>query len=233
MIVGLAIQSIMGPFTLFENALFKFFILGEKGSLNEKPREEVEADAEIVDSSGNAVVLKSIKKEEVKKKVEEKSFEEILLDTWDAGENANLQPLLVALSKSNVNHQTKTDSNHKWTPLMIVSGLGGVDGVPVAMKKLKELGADPKLLDSEGWNALHWTAFHGSKEAAKILLDAADSGGFDGVNLGLHLVKDKEGKTALDHAIAEKNDDVAEVIKKATGERDSAKDGDEGLRKRK
>jgi len=233
MIVGLAIQSIMGPFTLFENALFKFFLLGDKGSLNDKPREELEADADIIDSKGNALTLKSIKNEEVKKKVEAKSFEDILLDTWDAGENASLQPLMEALTKSNVNHQTTTDSNHKWTPLMVVSGLVGVDGVPNAMKKLKELGADPTLVDSEGWNALHWTAFHGSVAAAKILLDATDCGGFGGINLGLHLVKDKEGKTPWEHATAEKNHDVAEIIMSFTEQERVEKDGGEGIRKRK
>ncbi len=233
MIVGLAIQSIMGPFTLFENALFKFFLLGEKGSLNDKPREELEADADIIDSKGNTVALKLIKNEDGKKKVEAKSFEEILLDTWDAGENASFQPLIEALTKSNVNHQTTTDSNHKWSPLMVVSGLVGVDGAPSAMKKLKELDADPTLVDSEGWNALHWTAFHGSVVAAKILLEASDCGGFDGVNLGLHLVKDREGKTPLEHAVAEKNHDVAEIIKSFTEHGAVEKDGDEGIRKRK
>jgi len=233
MVVGLAIQSIMGPFNIFENSLFKLFFLGEKSVFNEKSREEVEADAEIVDSSGNPIALKSIKQDDGKKKKIEKTFEEILLDTWDAGENAKLGPLVQALTKSNVNHQTTTDSNHKWTPLMVVCGLGGVDGVAEALKKLKELGADPKLLDSEGWNALHWTAFHGSAMAAKTLLDPADCGGFDGVNLGLYLVNDKEGKTPLDHAIADKNDDVAEVIKNALGKAGATKENDEGLRKRK
>ena len=74
------------------------------------------------------------------------------------------------------------------------------------------------------------SAFHGSADAAKVLLSKDD---FDGITLGLHKLADKEGKTAFDHAKEEGNDDVAKVIEEA--ETPALGDGSavDGLRKRK
>jgi len=243
-IVGLAIQSIMGPMNLLENPLMMKFFFGGENVFGEKSKDEVETDAEVVDSAGQAVIMatksRSISQaasSEVatKKEAVKKSLEDVILDTWDDGEQATLTALMDALNKKNVNYQTKSDDNN-WTALMIASGLDcGVKGVTSFLKHIKGLGADPKIVDSEGWNGLHWAAFHGNAEAAKVLLLSSESGGYDGVNIGLHLVKDKEGITALDHAIAEDNNDVAEVISQATGNKEEESDdvGDEGLRRRK
>lgn len=72
-------------------------------------------------------------------------------------------------------------------------------------------------------------AFHGSADAAKVLL-AKD--GYDGIALGLHKVADKEGKTAVAHAKDEGNNDVAKVIEEAELPEVSGGAAD-GLRKRK
>jgi hypothetical protein len=241
MVVGLAIQSVMGPFSMYESPLFNYFFLKDTKAFGQKTRDEVESDAEIVDADGNTIILAKTtgaasitdKKDKKGKGGEKKALEDVILDTWDDGEKADLGPFMEALNKSNINFKTKTDGN-SWTPLMVVCGLGvGVQGVTSAMKQMKALGADPSQVDSEGWNALHWTAFHGSAEAAKFLLCSEEDGGYSGITLGLHLVKDKEGKTALEHAVAEKNDDVAEVINEALGVKEVTKDSDEGLRKRK
>ena len=74
-------------------------------------------------------------------------------------------------------------------------------------------------------------AFHGSADAARVLLSKDD---FDGITLRLHTVADKEGKTPLMHAKEEGNDDVAKVIEEAEASH-CVNDGgvDEGLRKRK
>ena len=98
-----------------------------------------------------------------------------------------------------------------WTPIMVVSGLGAKK-VTGALRQMKAIGADPAMLDAEGWNALHWAAFHGSPEAAKVLVS---TDAFDAIQMGLDKVKDKEGKTPMDHAIAEGNQEVANIIKAA------------------
>jgi len=73
-------------------------------------------------------------------------------------------------------------------------------------------------------------AFHGSADAAKVLLSLDD---YDGIALGLHEVVDKEGKTAVTHAKAEGNDDVAKVIEEAVPSDSGDGSAGEGLRKRK
>lgn len=169
MIVGLAIQSIMCPFNLAENPLVSAVFF--KGGLNnlkdkrifgEKLREEMEDGDEITDEAGNTISFKKTdgksggkgKSDSNNKKAVEqkKSFEDVLLDTWDLGAEADVAPLLAELTKKNINYTTKENG---WTPVMIMSGLGckNVDG---ALKKMKELGANPEIVDKEGWNALHW-----------------------------------------------------------------------------
>ncbi len=76
-------------------------------------------------------------------------------------------------------------------------------------------------------------AFHGSADAATILLDKDD--GYNGINLGLHTVADKEGKTPIDLARDEKNSDVEKVIESALLGVASSSSSDvvDGVRKRK
>lgn len=160
MIVGLAIQSIMCPFNLAENALVMALVmkggfanLKEKRIFEEKLQEEIEEKDEVVDAEGNVIVLK---KETVAKtnntKPKSKSLEETLLDTWDLGADADIKPLMGMLNKKNVNTAT---SENGWTPIMVMSGLGAKSAIG-ALRTMKTMGANPEKLDQEGWNALHW-----------------------------------------------------------------------------
>jgi hypothetical protein len=219
MVVGLAIQSIMGPFTLYENPLVQAILLGkgltpEAKVFDEKGPSELTADDEIVDEQGNPISA-AAKKQAIKSDSKKPAtaaptptFEDILLDTWDGGADASVGPLMAALNKKTVNYKSKESG---WTPIMVVSGLGAKK-VTGALRQMKAIGADPAMLDAEGWNALHWAAFHGSPEAAKVLVSTDD---FDAIQMGLDKVKDKEGKTPMDHAIAEGNQEVANIIKAA------------------
>lgn len=244
MIVGLAMQSVMGPLNLLENKMAKAILLGgsfkagdtpkSRKIFGEKYREELTKDDEVVDAEGKVIVLKTEESTAAtttaagkKKKDSSSSFEDLLLDTWDEGEKANVQPLLKALNSSNANFKT---SENGWTPLMIAAALGA-EKCDLVIQKLKELGANANVVDVEGWNALHWAAFHGSASGAKCLLDVY------GVAEGLQDVKDKEGKTPLQHAKDEKNDDVVKVLEEMSvaaslgvGKGLAEKDG---LRKRK
>jgi len=235
MIVGLAIQSIMTPFNLAENALVSALIfkgglsnMKQKRVFDEKTRDELGANDEVTDAHGNPIVLTKAANKKIKADAKaKKSLEDILLDTWDLGAEADVAPLMAALNKKNINYATKESA---WTPIMIMSGLGA-KGAVAAMKEMKKLGANPSKTDQEGWNALHWSAYHGSADAAKCLL-AKD--GFDGIVLGLHEAADKEGKSPLVHAKDEGNVDVAKVIEEAIASSSSGASGaDEGIRKRK
>ena len=211
MIMGLAIQTIMVPFNLAENVLVKalFFKNGfspQDRIFNEKYIDELGPDDQVVDDQGNPVVRRVTGETggaaAAATENKTKSFEDILLDTWDAGSKADLGPLLAALTTKNCNHQTKEDS---WTPLMVLAGLGA-PGTAAGLKKLvKDLKANPALVDKEGWNALHWAAFHGSTEGATTLCQLTPA---------LLTVKDREGLTPLETARKEKNDTVAEILER-------------------
>lgn len=217
MVVGLAMQSVMGPLNIIENAFVKALVLGKKtkeGSLKPEDRifeekfvDELTPEDEVIDKAGNEVVRKP------------KTFEDVLLDVWDSGAGkADITPLMDAINKENCNFKTKESS---WTPLMILSGIG-VKGSASAIRQVVSLGGNPAITDNEGWNGMHWAAFHGSVEAAKLYNDEFSS---------LSNVKDKEGKKPLDLAEAEGNVSVVEVLKGL--EPSSGENSNEGLRKRK
>lgn len=206
MIVGLAMQTVMGPLNLFENQFVKSVLLlgGGKGQdsklkmFGEKSREEVIADGdEVVDADGKIVKMK---KKDLKKK---NTFEDLLLEAWDAGSEAILEPLISAFTKDNANFKTSEDG---WTPLMIMTALNAKDSA-AAIKALKKLGANATITDNEKWNPLHWAAFHGSTDGASALMEQ-----YDVFGLGLHLAKDKSGKTPLDLATEEGNKMISDML---------------------
>jgi len=216
-IIGLSMQTIMSPFNLFENVLTKAFLLNcrlkrfdlkeMKNIFGAKLREELTNHDEVVDEIGKLVAVdKSF--DSGKDKMHQKCFEDILLDTWDEGSKADMKPFLDYVEKKNVNMKL---SDSGWTPIMIIAAIGVKETVDV-LEKLKKIGANPRIIDGEGWNALHWASFHSSVHGAKFLLCPS---GFDGVAIGLHLAKDKEGKTPLDLANDENNFDVVKVIEDA------------------
>lgn len=225
MVMGLAIQACMAPLNLFENPLVKALIFGkglriEDKIFDEKSLQDLTLEDEVVDGQGNPVVRAGVAASQNTTLTDQKtegtatsaapaSFEDILLDTWDMGSKADLGPLMKAINKKNCNYQTKES---RWTPLMILAGLGA-KGTPSAIRQVKELGANPAITDGEGWNALHWAAFHGSVEAAKELRKETK----------LLSSTDKEGKTPAEMARQEGNDDVADVFEAALGESKKSK----------
>jgi len=246
MIIGLAMQSVMGPFNLFENVFAKSILLGgaaagsvekkedgtnesslkERRLFGEKYKDELTENDEVIDAEGNLITFKKDKGTKKGAKTKERSFEELLLDTWDDGDKADVGPLMKQLNKTNVNYKTK---ENEWSPLMIMTAIGA-KGSNDVIKKMKSLNASATMTDKEGWNALHWAAFHGCAGGAETLMDV-----FDGMKLGLHLVKDTEGMTPLDIALKEGNETVATLIK---GKIETALSStgiaeQEGIRKRK
>lgn len=228
MIVGLAMQSVMGPLNLLENAFASALLFGgsfkatdtpkSRRLFDEKYRDELTKDDEVVDAEGNLIKVKKEKKKET-------TFEDILLDTWDAGKEADISNLKQEIKKKNANFKT---SDKAWTPLMLMAALGA-DGSDEVIQKLKDSGANPGVADVDGWNALHWACFHGSSSGAKALVKI-----FDVIKAGLHEVADKEGKTPLQLAKDEGNTEVAKAIEEAIAsfEKNTASD-EGGLRKRK
>jgi len=232
MVMGLAMQAIMAPLNLAENALVKALFLKqgvlrpEDRIFDEKIAAELTADDEVVDEQGNPVVrsvtaqsssgsannnnnnngTSTTGDDEGGEEKKTKSLEDILLDTWDAGTKADIGELMSALTKKNCNYQTVDD---KWTALMILAGLQGVPGVPSAIRQVQSLGGNAAIVDRDGWTALHWAAFHGSADAAKELAKT---------QVKLLTMTDNEGMTPIELAKKEKNDTIAAIYEEALGE---------------
>lgn len=224
MAMGLAMQAIMGPFNLFENSLVKALFLGNGFNpadkiFDEKSLEELDVGDEVVDEAGNAIP-KALLSPSTKKP---NSFEELILDTWDEGASGDLTKFVKAITKENCNYRTKESG---WTPLMILSGLLRSDETAELIKSVVEIGGNPSITDGEGWNSLHWAAYHGMLCAAKVLYE---------IDADLSNVKDNEGKLPLEVAQDEKNEDVAKYLEEAIASAAavSKADDDEGIRKRK
>lgn len=218
---GLAMQIVMAPMNLIENPVVKALLLGkgfraEDKIFEEKTANELTNDDEIVDESGNPVVRPGAAPAA---RSGETSFEDLLLDTWDAGTKADIVALMSEITKKNCNSRTKENS---WTPMMILAGLNA-KGTASAIRQLKELGGNPAITDAEGWTSLHWAAFHGSLDAAKELSK----------DTSLLTVKDKEGTVPSAMAKAEGNDEIAKFLEEAAEKADIKTGSDSGLRKRK
>ena len=208
MVMGLAIQTVMAPLTLWENALVRTLLLRGAAALTPESAvfdeklllSELAATDEVVDEQGNPIVRSGANA--ITNKM---SFQEIMLDTWDHGAKADLTELMTALNKTNVNTQTTADG---WTPLMILAGLNCPGAVAAIQNVVHELEADVNITDKDGWNCLHWAAFHGSLSAATELRDCT----------ACLKVKDKEGKTPSETARSEGNTDVADLLDAAAEE---------------
>jgi Ankyrin repeats (3 copies) len=224
MVMGLAIQAIMGPLNVWENVLVRTILLrgasvfsSPEARIFEEKLSMSELDAandEVVDERGNPVVIRSSIGGSSRNgtaaltstaTTTSKSLEDVMLDTWDQGSHADLSELLFLLNADNINTPTKTDG---WTPLMIVSGLKCEGDVAAIRQLIQDHKADIALTDNDGWSCLHWAAFHNSLSAATELYHHAE----------LLSMRDKEGKTPLEIAQQEGNVGIVELLQTVTSD---------------
>lgn len=229
MVMGLAIQTIMGPLNLYENPLVRAILTGRPihpSSAIFGESVTFPIDGQVADENGNVVwnnaadnnnkekqttTAVSKKKEEIiqdgthtttsKDSHDENNddLEEALLDAWDRGSSADLSPLIEMLHADNVNYQTRSD---QWTPLMVLSGLNCPKNIDAIRLVRNEYHADVMLVDNDGWTCLHWAAFHNNAAAAGELCNDPE----------LIRVTDKEGKTPAQIARQEKNLEIAKLL---------------------
>lgn len=147
-----------------------------------------------------------------------RSVQDIMLDTWDQGPNADVSELSAALFVDKKDPLVITTTiNDLWTPLMILCGLAS-DNVAATetrrklIKQQEKDGADAllKAVDTDGWTALHWAAFHGNVTAADDLFQLANKN--DTVTSVLVHARDKDDKTPVEIAQQEGNMDVVHII---------------------
>ena len=131
------------------------------------------------------------------------TLEQVMLETWDAGDDADISKLIFNLTRHNCNYQTE---DSKKTPLMILAGLSTVEGTGRAIRTAKRFGADPKKRDNKCWTALHWAAFSGNIEATQELVKDKE----------ILFLTTREGRTALQVALREGNTESAQIIIEAS-----------------
>lgn len=75
---------------------------------------------------------------------------------------------------------------------------------------LLQLGADPLLQDDEGWNALHWAAFHSNVGAVEVMMEGASAS-----VLRMLVQKNKQGQTPIELAEKEQQEDFVAWLRAA------------------
>lgn len=196
------IQSVMIPMNLFENVLVRAILLGRPQG--KRIWDELLAGEDTVPTVAAPEVSAIATSAEVKKKVVPESPEEAILFTWDEAASADFEALYERIKLC---PNVSTHDEH-WTSLMVACG-SPVDPVDF-IKKALLLKADVTSVDSDGWTACHWAAFHNRPNSAKTLLENISSN--DAKNL--LEVKDGDNKSAKDVALAEGNTDVVDVLEK-------------------
>jgi hypothetical protein len=143
-----------------------------------------------------------------------KSYEDILLDTWDGGVQANLEPLLQAVTVDNVNVAT---SKAGWTALMIACGLAktaasSVLSTTVIEALITTFHANVRATDVDGWNCFHWAMFHGHRAAISQLIKSIND---ETIVKECCRLPDRDGKTPLDIARQEGFGDLISLLPNA------------------
>lgn len=133
----------MGPMNLFENPLFQMHILGKKIDSPWKERHERPS-----------------------RNVSDKSLVDLFNDAWNTGDLSILQAAVSKCIEDDLVNQPIKIEEDLWTPLMIACGLNASDSV----RELLQNGAQIDSKDKEGWNCLHWAAFHNADDAIEALL---------------------------------------------------------------
>lgn len=214
------IQSVMIPFNLFDQPLFKKYIRRCERVWDEQTPGEVAQAKKI-----KAQVSKSLPKSD-----SNESFEPVLdakgaiVNAWDHPtlENATL---LFQMVKDSPNVVSPDDG---WTALMVLAGVP-MDTCSLIQQLLKLEKTQVELTDNDGWNVLHWCAYHNSPESAKVILATISK-----AKLKLLCSQASEdGKSPLEVAQEQKNDTMVTILESFTDQTLDEPTTDDTVRQRK
>ena len=221
-VTPLTMQVVTGPMNLYNNALFKFAIMG--ASWDSKPFDERYTDPEefdadeatdaTVEDAGASSVLKSgetaASGSTAPLKGAALEMEEAIFRTWERKDDAlNIAMVEAAISAgANVNQATRKG---QWTMLMVAAG-NPKQHIP-ALAKLLTLGASLSSVDEDGQNALHWAAYRDASSVIEGISTwaAGDKSRLQALQSALQC-SDSSGRTPAGVAAAEDNDSAAAAL---------------------
>jgi ankyrin repeat protein len=223
--IPIAMQIIMLPVTLSDEALIRKYIFKVKGLLHnellENPLDNPSAPAPKVISNSTPSVAEasstSVSASTSSVVHTDDTFcEDLIIGLWERkNEKADLASMFSELQQKgkDINYRTHDDG---WTALMTVAGNPLYDYQDIT--SLLALGSDPSVVDQDGWTALHWAAFRGNKDSLLAISDVYGSKK-PGLNKGTledlaHLLKQKagNGESVLDVAVKGGNEEVKEIL---------------------
>eukprot|EP00753_Platysulcus_tardus_P011271 PLAT3280.36.p2 GENE.PLAT3280.36~~PLAT3280.36.p2 ORF type:complete len:348 (+),score=211.47 PLAT3280.36:82-1125(+) len=202
----LLIQLAVLPSTMYNSPIFQRHIMGAKAAHKEhteRPTEPLgDASAEESDTTTAEEALEDDGSAEA-------ALTAAVARAWTAGADADYAPLLAIADKHGHVLDTPTVKS-KWTALMVVAG-NKKDGVST-LDALVAAGASLTAKDGDGWTALHWAVFHNRAAHVTTLLAAAER---RAQTAELLAIKDSEGNTPLQLALAEGFVDIAAELRTA------------------
>ena len=203
----LFMQSCMGPLSLFENPLFKKYILGggkvEEGLYGEvtdpSALVQEQSSTESSNSTSTKSAPKAIKEVQKGKKMMSEELLQLVLGAEEADKKCNASELEdIVDNYLNADNVDSITPNEGWTTLMVFSGHPNV--TKSIMEKLLALKPNLMLQDEEGDTALHFaignSQRHQQDEAVMALL--TDAGLSKEDKIKLMNTKNNEEESAAD-----------------------------------
>lgn len=226
-VTPLTMQVVTGPMNLYNNALFKWALMGK--SLESRPFEERYTDPEQFESDAAGGVIKdgdevpapattvtdasnnaAAKSSGPALKGAALEMEEAIFRTWERKDDVlNVAMVEAAIAAGADVNQTTREG--QWTMLMVAAG-NPKQHTP-ALQKLLTLGASMTARDEDGQNALHWAAYRNASSVIRGITEWA-KGKQDRLQALQKALQglDTSGRTPAAVADAEDNEEAAAAL---------------------
>ena len=111
---------------------------------------------------------------------------------------------------------------------MVLAGMP-IDTCSLIQQLLKQKKIQVELTDNDGWNALHWCAYHNSPESAKVILSTISKSQLQ----VLCAQSSEDGKSPLEVAHEQNNDTMVTILESFTDQTLDKPTKEETIRQRK
>lgn len=194
-------QSVMIPLNLFDQPLFRKYILRSERVWEEQtPGEITQTKKQQVNKASEKGLPSSESLDSFEPVLDAKGA---ITNAWDYPtlENANL---LFQMVKDTPNVVSKDDG---WTALMVLAAMP-IDTTSMIKQLLQQENIQVELTDNDGWNVLHWCAYHNSPKSAQVILSTLEKPRLK----ALCTQSSRDGKSPIELAQEQKNDSMVMIL---------------------